>query len=360
MALLGDFIGEALQNSRLSLEDVNVQNNIRNLGKKTGFLDKLFTDPESQAINAQMQEASRNGQYRDVDIYYYQRLDGNDVITDESNLNCDRPDDSEKLKTTLQPSLFSAYSIGISESEVRNTLEQPNGFEQFRDRYLMEAMRVLREDMDRQLFTVAGNNVGANPEQGTAAGVYSALNLLNGNYEIDKQNFDQIVLDFQDGAYINSPISVVGSGLFRQFMNRVNIGAVNDGGIDFAQIADEYGQIFYRDNNTTTALGNKDYVLAIAPGFVKMYHYNFNQGQFEFRISDTDFKGTMPDPVYPFMYDYDISYDKGCDTGNGIQGGWTLRVWCWYDLFTLPDDAFSVYDELEGFNGIVGYDVTQS
>lgn len=356
MALPGDYIGEALLNTRVSLEEVNTQNNIRNLGKKTGFLDKLFTDPANQLIQTEMRNNSQNGQYRDVDIYYYQRLTGDNIVTDEANLTCDQPDDREKLKVTLQPSLFVGDKIGISEEEIRNTLEEPNGFEMFRDRYITEKMRVLRESMNEQLLTAAGNNVGYNPAQDVST--YQTLDLLNSSDEINKATFDQIVLDFQDGAYINDTVSVVGAGEFRRYMNRVNIGAVNDGGIDFAQIAGEFGQVFYRDNTTAAALGDKDRVLAIAPGFTKFYNYNFNQGQFEFRISDTDFKGVMPDPVYPIMWDYDISYDKGCSTGNGIQGGWTIRMWSWFDLFTLPDDAFDTYDELNGFNGIIGYKIT--
>ena len=69
----------------------------------------------------------------------------------------------------------------------------------------------------------------------------------------------------------------------------------------------------------------------------------------------------MPDSVYPFEWDYSLRYDNGCNSGNGINGSWTLTLFSHFDIFTPPEEAFGdVYGELNDFTGIVGYELTEA
>ena len=94
-----------------------------------------------------------------------------------------------------------------------------------------------------------------------------------------------------------------------------------------------------------------------------MFHYNlYNGPDFVQPIGDIAIKGVLPDPIIPGLsYDYQLRYDDNCSTGNGQQGAWIGRVWCYFDLWNVPEAAFGdVYGELNDFNGILGYSFSES
>ena len=54
-------------------------------------------------------------------------------------------------------------------------------------------------------------------------------------------------------------------------------------------------------------------------------------------------------------------YDDNCTGGNGLQGAWIGRVLTYFDLWTVPENAFGdVYGDLNDFNGILGYTFNES
>ena len=143
-------------------------------------------------------------------------------------------------------------------------------------------------------------------------------------------------------------------------MNRLAVGNANDAGIDYRLVADEFGMALFKDSHTTAALGAANRVLAFYPGSVQYFDYNLFNGDFALNFGDL-IKGTMPDPIYPISYDYTLKYDDNCSTGNGLQGAWIGRVIANFDLWTIPEDAWGdVYGELNDFNAIVGYNITES
>lgn len=355
-------LAEALQDSRVLLTDMLSQQNYpRNLGKRTGMMDFLFTPENQQNFHAVQQDNAGKGQYRPVQIKWMQRETDEDVVEDLDNLTCDPGNDKRFFVDTYQPEMEVGDKITVGEDYIREALETPNGLDAFMRERVMEKMRVLRERMDSKLLAKAGTNKGTNIVEGNSN--YTSVELLTNtgavNFDID--SFDKIAMDLQR-HYINGNASIVASvgGIYNQYMNRLDVGAANDAGVNLEDVMSKYGMAFYKDHNVANALGAFNNLLAFVPSYAQFYAYNLNRGQFAIEISKTEVKGTMPDPVYPgLLWDYDMAYDRQCNTGNGIQGAYVFRLWCYFDLFTPPANLFSVYDELEGFNGILGYTAAQ-
>jgi hypothetical protein len=219
----------------------------------------------------------------------------------------------------------------------------------------------LRENMDSQALAKAAGVFGANPAAGVGAGTYSTLNLLLANGTVDPDNFD-VIKNHQEDNFMAGNVALIGLGKARKYMNRLVVGSGADGGYDVSDIMSNFGMALYKDHATTSALGDADRVLAIYEGLSQMFTYNLNRGVFAMEVTNTHIKGTMPDPVLPGLtYDYILKYDDNCTTGNGLQGAWVGRVFAYFDLWTVPEDAFGdTYGRLNDFNGIVGYKITES
>ena len=118
--------------------------------------------------------------------------------------------------------------------------------------------------------------------------------------------------------------------------------------------------LLFKDSDAASVLGDADYALALYPGMAQFFQYNLFRGDFVLNHGNL-IKGTMPDPILPITYDYTLKYDDNCSTGNGLQGAWIGRILTYFDLWTIPEDAFGdVYGDLNDFNGIVGYSFNES
>ena len=165
--------------------------------------------------------------------------------------------------------------------------------------------------------------------------------------------------DMEDN-YMQGPLAVVGLGNARKYFNRLAVGNLNtNAGVDVREMAAQFGGLLFKDQAASSALGGANRVLVFYPGLTQFYGYNLYKGAFVHESPNNLIKGTMPDPIYPFDWDFKIRYDDNCDTGNGLQGAWVVEVFKYFDLFTVPERAFGDdYGDLNEFNGIVGYNIT--
>ncbi len=352
---------EAIQSVRTLLRDNRETNDPENYTKKLGMLDYLHGPQNLKTIDAIMRDNSNVDKYRPVDIRFQKHWDNSDVITDDSLLTCDpvaqRRDDIQQY----QPQLFTSSKATIDEQYVRENQEDGTSPETRLQEAFMKAMRVGREDMDSQIVSKAATLIGSNPAAGTAAGAYTTLELLNSDGSLSVDTFDTLKNQQEDNFQLGEP-AAIGLGNMRKVFNRFSVGNVNtDAGLDWRDVASQFGMMFYRDQFAPTNLAGANRVLFCYPGLQQFYHYNLNRGFFDQQTPDLRIKGTMQDTVYPFEWDYILAYDSGCATGNGIQGSWTLTLFCYYDLWTPPTNAWGgAGTELEDFTGIVGYDITQA
>jgi len=352
---------ERLQATRLSLRDNTIINDPVNYTRPTGMLDFLLNPAfNTRTIDTEMVRQSQGSEFRDVQIRYHQHWGTGDLVTSDASLTCTKTNQRRDILQTVQPTLFTSYKFSLYEDYLRENNEA--GLD--RDTRLTEgfrqAMRVCREDMSSQLLAKEAGLFGANPAAGALAGSYTSFQAINSNYGVDINNFDKMVNDQMDN-YMSGPIGVIGfGGNPRKYFNRLAVGNVNtNAGVDVADIARRFGAVFFHDYSTETNLGDANRLLAFYPGMAQFFHYNLNGPDFAKETPNSLIKGTMPDPIYPFSWDYDIQYDNQCTENGGLQGAWTVRVWLYFDVWNVPEQAFGdTYGELNDFNGVVGYEMT--
>lgn len=345
----------------------NVQiNNPENYSKLTGFMNFLHSPINTKTIDTVMQANSDNGKYRAVQIKFEPHWGDQDVVTDDSADNCNKTNQRRSTIATYEPNLFVSSKFTLEEDFLRLTTEDGDSAEAILARNFQKAMRVGREKMNEQLLAKVATLVGSNPAASkrlgvpVGAGSFTDVQMLNSDGSLNVATFDTILNDLEDNYMVGTP-ALIGMGNARRVFNRFAVGNLNtSAGIDFAQVREQFGSVLFKDQFAEDQLGAVNRVLAIYPGLTQFFHYNINKGFFAQNVADLRIKGTMPDPVFPFEWDYILEYDNNCETGNGIQGAWTARVFCYFDLFTVPEAAFGdLYGELNDFNGILGYRITQ-
>jgi len=348
---------EKLQATRRWLSDVNAQiNDPENYSKKLGTLNYLFSGLNPAVINTEMQRSANASEYRPVEIRYIQHKGTSNLVTSAASANCNRVAQRRDQIQTVQPTLYVEDKFTIDEDYVRENAE--NGFKlQARlNKEFQDAMRVGRESINSQILSKLAGAFGANPAAGASAGAYTNVPvLIDSSGKIDDRYFDQFKNDQEDN-FMSGEIGIIGLGNARKYFNRLAVGNANDAGIDYREVASEFGMLLFKDQDVTDSLGNANYGLAIYPGMTQFFQYNLYAGE-DFMLNHGGLiKGTMPDPIMPITWDYILDYDKNCTTGNGHQGAWVGRVFTYFDCWIINEDVFGdVYSDINDFNGIVGY-----
>lgn len=352
---------EKLQAARTMLTD-NVQiNDPRNYAKLTGMLNYLLGPQNPKTINAIQQSNSNSGQYRSVEIKYTPHKGTSNVITTDSSGNCNKVSQRRDFISTYQPNLYVEDKFTIEENWLRDNRENSEAVGSRLALEFQDAMRNCRESMDEQLLSKAYGLVGSNPAAGGAKDSFKNIQLLNSDGTVNADTFDIIRNEMEDNFMTGEP-AIIGLGKARKLFNRWAIGNLNtSGGFDVREIANQFGSVLYKDQAVGSVYSDPDEVICAYPGLTQFYQYNLYRGEFAIETPDSKIKGTMPDPVYPIVWDYILEYDDGCTTSNGLQGAWTGRVLSYFDLFTVPEEAFGEpYGDLADFNGLVGYKITQA
>ena len=351
---------EALQAVRTELGDRGRQiNEPDNYQKLTGTLNWLFSPDNPDMIQKIMRATSDASKYRPVEIAYNQYKGTGDMVTTDASASCAAVDPRRKKIQTLNPTLFAMDKFTIDDAIIREGNTEQIQAQLTRE--IRDASRNIRENINSQLLSKMAANMGSNPAQSAGAGTYSTIELLKADGTVSADNFDQIVTDTEDN-FMNPPVGIIGLGKARKYMNRLSVGNVNDGGVDVGEVMSEFGMALFKDQDVLASLGGADRVLALYKGMQSFFNYNLYSGSdFDQFTPDFATKSTIPDPVYGYNLDFKLKYDDGCDTGNGLQGAWTGSLFTYFDLWTVPEDAFGdEYGDLNDFNGIVGYDITQA
>lgn len=352
---------EKLQSTRVWLQDMNRQfNDPSNFQKLLGFTNYLFSGANPTTIRAEMQNNSNSDQYKPVQIRYVPYKGSSNVITSDASGNCNKIPQRRDLIETVQPTLYVEDKFTIEEGYVRDNNENGMDLQMRLNMEFRDCMRNVREDMNRQLLAKAAGLVGANPAADVGAGSYKDVPLIIGTSgKIDDRYFD-LFKNEQEDNYTLGDLALVGLGNARRYMNRLGVGNANDAGIDYRLVMAEFGMSLFKDHFAPSVLGGANRVLAFYPGSVQFFNYNVFRGSFAHDYGDI-IKGTMPDPILPISYDYTFKYDDGCETGNGVNGAYVGRVISYFDLWTIPEAAWGdVYSDLNDFNAIVGYNITES
>jgi len=334
-----------------------------NYQKMTGFLNYLNT-LAPKVIEAKQVDNAGMGEFRDVQIRYIPHKGTGNLVTSDSSATCTKVAQRRDLLQTVRPTLFAEDKFTIEENYVRDNAEGTAGKLQARlNKEIRDSMRVVRESINKQLFAKAAGLFGSNPAAGVGAGSYKTLTMtIASTGKIDDNNWD-LIKTHQEDNFMSGDVALISLGNARKYMNRLAVGNANDAGIDYRQVAADFGMVLYKDSDTAAVLGSANNGLAIYPGMVQSFQYNlYRNAEFAQSIGDVAIKATLPDPVIPGLtYDYKLKYDDNCSTGNGHQGAWVGRIWSYFDLWSVPENAFGdVYGPLNDFNGILGYTFNES
>ncbi|MEE9572784.1 MAG: hypothetical protein V3W20_07050, partial [Candidatus Neomarinimicrobiota bacterium] len=223
------------------------------------------------------------------------------------------------------------------------------------------SMRICRESINSQILAKEAGVFGSNPAQGVGAGNYTTVTMtIASTGKIDDNFFDSIKNDQEDNFQGGAEVGIIGKGNARKYMNRLSVGNANDAGIDYREVANEFGMLLFRDDDAASVLSGVDNALVIYPGNTQFFQYNLFRGDFIQDFGDR-IKGTLEDPIMPITYDYILEYDKNCSTGNGLQGAWVGRILTYFDIWNMPEDVFGdVYSDINDFNGVLGYTFDES
>jgi hypothetical protein len=351
---------EALQAIQTDLASNVGINDPSNYSKMLGFNDFIFGAGNPRTINTTMGTASADGKYKPVEIRYLPKKGNDDEIDAITDYSCSKGTTRREIIETLNPTLVAGDKFTVDEAIIREGTMQ-----QIQDRLTLElrdAMRNTRELIDKKLFTAASTNVGANPAAGVSKGAYKTLEMLNADGTLSADVFDSIKNDQEDN-FMFGDAAIIGLNNGRKVFNRLAVGNLQDGGVDFSQVQAEFGMALYKDSWTNTVHGtaNKDRVLAMYPGLSQFYQYNYYAGGIGENTDGLSIKTTIQDPLYPITYDFHLKHDDGCSTGNP-QGFYVGNLFVYFDLWQAPEEAFGegYTNNLTDFNGVVGYDITQA
>ena len=350
-------LSEALQAIQTDLANNVGINDPSNYSKLLGMNDFIFGAGNPRTITTEMGRAGAGGKYKPVEIRYLPKKGNEDELDASTDYSCSRGTTRREIVQTLNPTLFAGDKFTVDEAIIREgTMQEIQSRLQLE---LRDAMRNTRELIDKKLFTAASTNVGANPaaSERTGAsvgkGAYSTLEMLNSDGTLDADVFDAIKNDQEDN-FMFGDTAIIGLNNGRKVLNRLAVGNIQSGGIDFSEVQSQFGMTFFKDSWTNTVHGteNKNRVLAMYPGLSQFYQYNYYRGGIGESTQGLSIKTTMQDPIYPITYDFHLKHDDGCGTDNP-QGFYVGNLFVWFDLWQAPEEAFGegYTNNLSDFNG---------
>lgn len=358
---------EALQAIQTDMANNVGINDPSNYSKMLGFNDFIFGAGNPRTINTTMGATSADGKYKPVEIRYLPKKGNDEEMDSITDYSCSRGTTRREIIETLNPTLFAGDGFTVDEAIIREgTMVELKARLELE---LRDAMRNTRELIDRKLFTAASTNVGANPAASERTGVsvgkgaYSALEMLNSDGSLNADIFDAIKNDQEDN-FMFGDAAIIGLNNGRKVLNRLAVGNIQDKGIDFGEVQAQFGMTLFKDSWTNTVHGNsnKNRILAMYPGLSQFYQYNYYKAGIGDNTDGLSIKMTIQDPIYPITYDFHLKHDDGCTTDNP-QGSYKGNLFVWFDLWQAPEEAFGdngYSNNLQDFNGTVGYNITQA
>jgi hypothetical protein len=154
--------------------------------------------------------------------------------------------------------------------------------------------------------------------------------------------FEDIGTTAEYTGYCGKPI-VLGGRTMDKYMRAMNAGCCSLEGVDYGELASQYGMMFLNSYRADEAFGS-DYFFTVAPGALQLIEWLEYEGPDGINFVDTEIYKQMviTDPATGARLDLKINLN--CD------GKWHVFVRSYFKLVTLPQDMFYAGDRLEGVN----------
>jgi hypothetical protein len=310
---------------------------------QVGYLQAI-TSPQNTSGMEVIPIDPGDGKIKQVRIKYIQRGTEADTVTTKPN-PCVTVLEKAPLEDTISVDDYVGMAtMKFTESQMRRLCEPDS--EYMRAVINAEVDAVVRK-LNRMLITSQGLNFGNfNPN---VVGAKSVQLLQASNNNAANYIGEATIMEDLENLDMNGRPIVIGSGNLGLYTRQVGIGCCNNFGQDISQAGN---MDFFRDRFVGPILGNTNDFIALIPGHIQLLTFNEYVGPYA-KENDVFSHGTFRDPITGLVFDSRWHY-------NDCEDFYTWQFGLNFDMFYLPTDSYSAYDEMVGVNGTLHYRATSA
>ena len=297
-----------------------------------GFVESLKS-PLNVTGHKQLNFGS--GKNHNVQLFYVPRALTTDVTVGTTMPLCNvggiRP---KPLDQIINVSRSAYYDMSFDQNDMRRICQADTQF--IKDNVLGSFEAIIKK-INIDLLAIALANIG----QYEDGSVTKTFNILTGvPPQMNWDGISDMSYEYQLIQGCGLPILVGGKRSWELY-KMGKIGCCNNQGIDVSKSLDDF--FFFNDQEIETSLGANNNIL-YEPGAYQFMEWFENVGDYEMLNSEIHQATTIVDPSTNMTFDMLVDYKHECREYH-------VRIYKWYDLFTIPTDAFAVGDPLAGVRG---------
>lgn len=317
-----------------------------------------LSQPENQSAEIlDIYGRNKKGHIKEARIKYMPRMTKDKVKT---TADCVAGDPLEYIEDTTLLDIYVQVDIALGMDEIRVFCEEasqavaglpaPYNLREVTKR-ILNAQNALRTKINEAVVTKLSNSFGVNATTGVntttsipvisngATGIVAGAPVFSG--------FQTLLSDFTENELYGTPI-IIGKGNFEKFDLGTNKYGLQNSGVDFGNIEQDYK--FFVDKAVNTIVGANQ-LIVMGEGVAQFMSWNKYVGKFEGTFGAATMF-TIPDTLIPnLMYDAKLEFDTCEDT-------FLLRLSANAGVYVIPTDAYGTYDDLAGSNGLLRYTAT--
>jgi hypothetical protein len=317
-----------------------------------------LSQPENQSAEIlSVYGGNKTGQAKQVRIKYMPRATKDTIKT---TADCEAGDPVEYIEDETTLDIYVQADIKLSMDEIRVFCEEassavaglpvPYNLREVTKR-ILNVQNALRQKINDAVVTKLLNGFGVNATTGVntatqipvinlgSTGIVGGAPVLTG--------IQTILSDFSENELNGTPI-IIGKGNFEKFDLATNKYGLQNSGVDFSNIDQDYK--FFVDKAVNTIIGANQLVV-MGEGSAQFLSWNKYVGNYAGTFGAATLF-TIPDALVPnLMYDAKFEFDTCSDT-------FLLRLSVNAGVYILPTDAYGTYDDLQGTNGLLRYEAT--
>jgi hypothetical protein len=336
-----------------------------------GFLNLVQSNSKPEILRL-----DNNGHKKTAQIKYKQRWTKSHTDTTKS---CDNTNVGARRETAVDLASVRQFAIHIEDETIAKYEEQASKtvaigspatgiMNELYDEILSAASAIL-DGVNDDLATLAVSAIGRNRRTGSAAS--ATINLeLTATDNLLTDGLTQMLADYKNNGGMGTP-KIWGSGLFQNFMLQQKSKSFDQSGFNTSVMA--AGVNYFNDMSAASILGTNQVVM-YEPNAIQMVEYVEYTGFKAGAKPGGSFFGTLTLPaisngeIVPVIFDFQLKYndcqttftDAYYGTELTLEKGYNLIISKQSGLFTIPDDAYRINDELYGNRGSLRYTLTNA
>lgn len=318
------------------------------LREPSPFFDFVMSSENMAGV---AQEVSPGGgKTRTVNLRYDQRINEDNVKSNQSNPNC--------VATTKRGDCIEAYTIDITQNEqIEQLIDIADLVEICRtnENYWAENIQRLIDALVRKIATKTTQQAvlltgkwGADVDNVDVNDNLEVSTLRAGTTdEVAPFTMEDIDMALMQSAYCG-PVGIFGGSALYKYARRVMAGCCSNQGVNLGEIMAQYGKAVAYDRRVANELGGNNFNFVVQSGALQLITFNMFEGAEGLNvITGSDYSRTVivdPQSGLPI----DLTIKDNCGQVSVILTATTK-------LISMPDDMFGtgdIYDGCKFFNTI--------